>query len=63
MHVCPPTSNAHLYPHSVASGAPRTSRVDLWAWNRHDEQEIALHPEVQHALQYECILHPGARPM
>jgi hypothetical protein len=57
--VCPPSSNNHLYPHSVASGAPRTSRVDLHAWNRADPREMALHPEVRHASQLECILCPG----
>jgi hypothetical protein len=57
--VCPPSSNEHLYPHSVASGAPRASRVDLDAWNRADDREVALHPSVAHAQQYECLLCPG----
>ena len=57
--VCPPSASEHLYPHSVASGAPRTSRVDLHAWNRSDRREQALHPAVKHAMQYECNLHPG----
>ena len=57
--VAPPSSNAYVYPHSAASGAVRTSRVNLWAWSRGDPAECARHPEFGHAVQYECILSAG----
>ena len=57
--VCPPRDSEHMYPFSVADGAPRTSRVDLWAWNKGDGAERARFPDVARATQYECELAPG----
>ena len=57
--VCPPRDSAHLYPFSVADGAPRTSRVDLWGWNRGDAAERQRFPDVARATQLECELAPG----
>ena len=40
----------------TADGAPRTSRVDLWAWNRGDGAERARFPDVAAARLMECII-------
>ena len=57
--VLTPSSNAYVYPHEANSGAVRTSRVNLGAWNCGDPIERARHPEFGHAVQYQCVLAAG----
>ena len=57
--VSPLDDSEHLYPRSVADGAPRTSRIDLGAWLRGDATQRALYPDVVRARLYETELTPG----
>ena len=57
--VSPLDDSEHLYPRSVADGAPRTSRIDLGAWLRGDATQRALYPDVARARLYETELTPG----
>lgn len=59
MIVSPLRDSHHLYPFSVADGAPRTSRVDLHAWLAGDVEQKSLYPDVARAQLLECILEPG----
>ena len=61
--VFPPSESARLYPHSMADGNPRTSRVDLPTWLACDTSAGAAErhhwPDVAGSYYYECVLRPG----